>query len=136
MRKIQEQLIDKIFDGILKTKVRILNLKEDEELDFAIYHADRHKSLFNVNLKEYAWDYGIFEDNGRWSYAIMIHDAGSYEEPPSSDSMESVETYPTFDEALHALIMNIVNENYGTISEEVYYLSYDDENIISYLRDE
>ena len=127
MRKLQEKLIEKIFKGILNTDVRVLNLIEDEDLNFAIFNAKQYEGYSDSFMKDYAWDYGIFEEDGKWSYSIMVHYGGSYDEPPSSDSIESVETYPTFDGALHALVMNIVNENYGMISEETYYLTHEDD---------
>jgi hypothetical protein len=123
MRNLQEKLIEKIFKGILNMDVRVLDLSLEDDLDFAIYDEKTHKSLDNDTLMKFAWDFGIFKDDDRWGYMIMIHTSGSYDEPPSSDAIESKETYPTFDGALHALVMNIINENYGNISEETYYLT-------------
>lgn len=106
--------------------VRTLDLSLEDDLDFAIYDEKTHIGIDNDSLMKFAWDYGVYKDDDKWGYMIMVHYDGSFDEPPSSDAIESIKTYPTFDDALKALVMAIIDDCYGQISEETYYLMQDE----------
>ena len=113
------KLIEESFNSILNIKsIKILSLKEEEDIDYAIYLNPENHTYIDT-LENHISDYAITsldENKHQWIYMIAIHDNGNFFEPPSSDYLESIEIFNSFEEALENLILSIIKDQFSNIS--------------------